>query len=68
MFVVERIEKSGYASTIEKLNFKNVVHRVYFNELGSLKEVASGARDDDKLVAVYKAVVDFIQWYNKQKK
>jgi hypothetical protein len=68
MPVVEKIESLGYVSYIEKMNVNYEQHRVYFNEHGSLLEVARGARNESKLLAVYDAVVDFIEWYNKNKK
>jgi hypothetical protein len=51
---------------IEKMSLKGDMHRVWFNENGSLKEVANGSRDEDKLKAIYKAVIDFIRWYNEK--
>ncbi len=67
MPVVEKIESLGYVSTIEKMNTEYDSHRVWFNRKGSLEEVARGARDESKFVAIYMAVEDFIIWYNKQK-
>lgn len=64
MPVVEKIEKLGYISTIEKINSKFKEHRVWFNEVGTLKEIAHGARHENKLTAVYEGIVDFIEWYN----
>ena len=68
MEVVEEIESKGYISTIEKMSLNGDMHRVWFNEKGSLKEVANGSRDEDKLTAIYKAVIDFIRWYNDRVK
>lgn len=67
MLVVEYIENLGYMSTIEKMTGSYENHRVWFNQQESLQEVSTGARDEDKKIAVYLAVVYFIQWYNKNK-
>ncbi len=66
MEAVDKIEKIGYTSNIEKMNYSFPQHRVWFNKIVTLEEVANGGREDDKLSAVYAAVVDFINWYNKQ--
>ncbi len=63
MPVVEKIENTGYISTIEKMNL-NYTHRVWFNDAKTYQEVAHGARDETKLIAVYEAVIDFIKWHN----
>lgn len=64
MDVVEKIESLGYVSTIEQLQHGE--HRVFFNKKETLEGVANGARDtESKKIAIYKAVVDFIDWYNK---
>lgn len=69
MSVVERIEELGYVSTIEKMNLDFPMHRVWFNEVGTFKEIAHGSREDTKFNAVYSAVVDFIQlWHNENTK
>lgn len=68
MPVVDKIEELGFVSTIERLNHGFSDHRVFFNEFGSLKEVAHGARNENKLTAVYEAVLDFIEWHNNKKK
>ena len=64
MDVVEKMESLGYISTIEKLQHGE--HRVFFNKIETLEEVGNGARDMDKKLAVYKAVVNFIDWYNNK--
>lgn len=67
MPVVLKIESLGYVSNIEKMNVKYESHRVWFNKIWTLEEVARGARDESKFVAVYMAVEDMIIWLNKQK-
>jgi len=62
---IDESEKYDYYK-IEKMSLKGDMHRVWFNENGSLKEVANGSRDEDKLRAIYKAVIDFIRWYNEK--
>lgn len=66
MLVVERIESLGYISIIERLRQPFVEHRVFFNSINTWEEVANGGRHEDKLTAVYEAVLDFIQWKNKK--
>lgn len=65
MLVVEKIEKQGFISVIEKNSRTD--HRVFFNT-EDYTSVANGARDEDKRTAIWLAVVDFIKWYNKQPK
>lgn len=66
MLAVERIESLGYISIIERLKQPFVEHRVFFNSINTFKEVANGGRHEDKLTAVYEAVIDFIQWMKKK--
>ena len=64
MDIVEGIESLGYISTIEKMAGNVGEHRVWFNNSNTYAEVASGARHEDKKLAVYEAIVDFIKWHN----
>jgi hypothetical protein len=67
ILVVEEIEKRGYTSNIEKMFGKVGEHRVWFNDANTMQEFGSGARNERKLVAIYDAVVDFINCYNNKK-
>ena len=64
MDIVGAIESLGYTSTIEKMHGNYEMHRVWFNNTNTYAEVANGSRDEEKIQAVYEAVVDFINWYN----
>lgn len=66
MPVVTKIESLGYVSTIERMHASYEIHRVWFNDLKTYQEVSSGARDENKLIAIYQAVVYFIEWYNNK--
>jgi hypothetical protein len=65
MDIVTIIETLGFTSTIEKMYVNYEMHRVWFNDAKTYAEVANGSRHEDKKQAVYEAVVDFINWYNR---
>lgn len=63
MPVVEKIELLGYSSLIERLYTGE--HRVYFCSDKTFASVGPGARDNEKICAVWIAVISFIEWLNK---
>lgn len=58
MPVAEKIEQSGYDSVIE---FSDFTYQCTF------LDVSIGVTASTKIEAIYGAVIQFIQWYNKQK-
>lgn len=58
MEVIDKIESKGFHTNIEYFG----EHRVYFSH------DSVGERDSNKITATYKAVIQFIEWYNKQQK
>lgn len=61
MRIVDKIESMGYSATMDQ-HCKE--HRVFFNQDSTMEEVAHGARGMTRIEATYKAVVDFINYYN----
>jgi hypothetical protein len=57
MIAIDKIEAKGYRTCIEYFG----EHRVYFSH------DSVGERDSNKITATYKAVIQFIEWYNKHK-
>lgn len=59
MLVIDKIESLGNYSCIEKISSSE--HRCYFSntELG-------GERAETKMEAIYKACLQFINWYNQK--
>jgi hypothetical protein len=63
MPVVEKIEGLGYDTEIVYRLDDGLGHRFYINDSGVHSELC-----ESKLEATYKAVVEFIKWYNEREK
>jgi len=68
MEVIEKIEKlpitdnGGVCVSIEH-NYC----RIYLDDWGQFTDIAIGISKNSKIEATFKAVVNFIEWYNQQK-
>ncbi len=65
MPVVEEIESLGYNSCIELVSDNTHRVTIYSPIYG---EIGIGGKEDSKIQAIYSAVIDFIEWYNINKK
>jgi hypothetical protein len=73
MPVVEKIESLGFATKFRHEIFKDVsgyqdIEIFSLNENNGYKRVACCTDRIPKIEAIYKAVVQFIDWYNENKK
>lgn len=66
MPVVQRIEILGYFTNSQYMR-SNKPKRNFFSITTASHEMIADAFEEVKIDAYYKAIIDFIKWYNEQK-